>query len=75
MMVFIKRPKGIKQPTPGWIDRNSLRTVKRSSIRFASFGNGYPGAQTTTDRVDTAFKGDVESLLRENAVLLRRLAR
>jgi hypothetical protein len=78
MMVFIKRPKGIKQPTPGWIDRNSLRTVKRSSIRFTPFANGYPGVRTIETRqcaMDATFRAEVESLLQENAELLRRLAR
>jgi hypothetical protein len=78
MMVFIKRPKGIKQPTPGWIDRHALRTVKRSSIRFTPFASGYPGVRTIEARqraLDATFKAEVESLLQENAELLRRLAR
>jgi hypothetical protein len=77
MMVIIKRPKGIKKPAPGLIDRRALKASKRSRIRFVPFGSGYPGVrtiETTRPALDAAFKAEVESLLQENAELLRRLA-
>lgn len=77
MPIIIRRPKGLKLPRAGLIDRARLRASKASKIRFARFGKKYPGVHPKASNdgvVDAAFKADVESLLRDNAELLRRLA-
>ncbi|HEY2158908.1 MAG TPA: hypothetical protein VGH33_24975 [Isosphaeraceae bacterium] len=78
MPFLIRRPKGLKRPRAGLIDRDSLRASKSSTIRFVPFGGKYPGVEPKASRngaVDAEFKAEVEALLGENAELLRRLAK
>ncbi len=74
---IIRRPKGMKRPRAGLIDLRLIRVAKRSTIRFVPFGREYPGVapRPPRDPVDPAFQADVDRLIRENAELLRRLAR
>lgn len=77
-VIAIKRPEGMKRPRAGLIDRRALKSSKVSKVRFVPFGETYPGIEPRVSPkggVDPTFKTEVESLLRENAELLRRLAR
>lgn len=72
------RPKRMKRPRVGLIDRPRLRAAKRSTIRFVPLDGEYPGVRlkpSTSGRVTVAFEAHVAALIEENAELLRRLAK
>jgi hypothetical protein len=77
MQFSIKRPGWIKTPGVGVITRRELAASKKRIIRFGDFGQ-YPVLKSkprALGGVDSAFKTDVDRLIRDNAELLRRLAK
>ncbi len=74
----IVRPKRLKSPRVGLIDRYRLLAAKRSTIKFVPLDSDYPGVRprrSTNGRVTAAFRADVAALIDDHAELLRRLAK